>query len=212
MIVTRRRRRRAHPGRVLIPLLIIVVLGGLVALPPVNHALANGPLRPVFVAAGDGGRTLARPLTFAAQQQTITDRNREIRSLDAELEAQRKIAAAADTKIQQLQRQLAAAADQPRATGAPVAVAVSTPAPAGAFATAPTVADATDDKRLAATWAAMEPEKAAALVQRLPDAQVDRVMAQMDPDSAGAILDAMPPAAAARISRAAAQLRTASDR
>ena len=48
----------------------------------------------------------------------------------------------------------------------------------------------------------MEPEKAAAVLQRLPDDQVSRVLAQMDPDSAGAIMDALPTGVAARLSRA----------
>ncbi len=215
MIVTRQRRRRAHPERVVIPLLIVVLLGALLALPPVQHVLSSGPLKPLWIAASGAGQTVGRPLTFAAQQQTITDRNREIQTLDAQLEAQRTIAAADDARIQRLQRRLAAVENAPRPTAEPALVRPPAPAPFGAAASGDASsngASAADDKRLAATWAAMEPEKAAALLVRLPDDQVGPVLAQMDPDSAGAIMDALPPAAAARISRAAAQLRAASDR
>jgi flagellar motility protein MotE (MotC chaperone) len=58
----------------------------------------------------------------------------------------------------------------------------------------------------------MEPEKAAALVQRMPEDAAVRVLAQMDTDSAGAILNALPPAVAARLSRAQAQVAAASGR
>ncbi len=73
-------------------------------------------------------------------------------------------------------------------------------------------ASSPDDRRLAATWAAMEPEKAAAVVQRLPDGQVTRVLAQMDADSAGAIMDALPTRIAARLSQAVAQVSPGADR
>jgi flagellar motility protein MotE (MotC chaperone) len=218
VIVTRHRRRRAHPWRFAGPLLVLVALGGALALPPVQQKIANSPLRPLWIAAGGTGATLARPLTFAAQQQTITDRNREIRTLDAQLETQRKAQADRDAQIQQLQRRLAAAQNVPRPT--PVPPAPVTPAP-DAFGSrgngeAPALQGGApasdDDKRLAATWAAMEPENAAALIERLPDAEVTRVLAVMDPDSAGAIMDALPPAAAARISPAAAQVRGVADR
>jgi flagellar motility protein MotE (MotC chaperone) len=58
----------------------------------------------------------------------------------------------------------------------------------------------------------MEPEKAAAMIQRLPDDEVTRVLAQMDTDSAGEIMSALPPAVAARISRASAQVSASSGR
>jgi flagellar motility protein MotE (MotC chaperone) len=58
----------------------------------------------------------------------------------------------------------------------------------------------------------MEPEKAAAIVQRLPDGEVTRVLAQMDADSAGAIMNALPAGVAARISRAVAQVPATANR
>lgn len=207
MIVTRHRKARPHPARYLIPLGALVVLAAALTWPPSHRVIANGPLQPVWSATATTGSMIARPLSFAAQQQTITDRNREIRDLDAQLELQRQAKAAAEARTQQLQQQLTALANQPREAPAPVRH-VTAPAAAG-IAAAPangTTATSADARRLAATWAAMEPEKAAAIVQRLPDDAVTRVLAQMDADSAGAIMNALPASAAARISRAVAQV------
>jgi flagellar motility protein MotE (MotC chaperone) len=207
VIVTRHRKARPHPARIVVPLVVIALLVAAFMWPPSQRFIANGPLHPVWSATASAGGVVARPLTFAAQQDTITERNRRIRQLDAELERQRQAMADADTRAQQLQQQLTALANQPRDTPAPAPRA--TPAPnagMGTVAGGAAAAVSADDRRLAATWAAMEPEKAAAIVQRLPDGAVTRVLAQMDADSAGAIMNALPASAAARISRAAAQV------
>ena len=204
MIVTRRRKPRSHPGRYLIALGAIAVVGFLLGWPPSQRAIANGPLHPVWNAGANAGAVVMRPLSFAGQQQTIADRNREIRDLNDRLERQRQAKADAETRTQQLQQQVAALANQPHAAPVVVARPVTTPAPAGVFAS--TGSPSGEEKRLAAAWSAMEPEKAAAVVQRLPDDQVVRVIAAMDADSAGAILNALPPGTAARISRAVAQV------
>jgi flagellar motility protein MotE (MotC chaperone) len=213
VIVTRQRKRRGSPARYLIPLAIIAVIGFLLGFPPSQRLIANGPLKPAWDAGANAGAVVVRPLTFAGQQQTIADRNREIRDLDARLEAQRKAKADADARAERLQQQLAALQNQPVVTPAPVPRSAAIPAPLGAaIAAGPSAggraaAVPTDDeKRLAATWAAMDPEKAAAIAQRLPDAEVSRVLGAMDADSAGAIMNALPPPAAARISRAVAQV------
>jgi flagellar motility protein MotE (MotC chaperone) len=202
VIVTRRRHRRSSSGRLIVPLLALAALSFALAWPPSQRAIANGPLRPVWSAGSEAGSVLARPLSFAGQQQTIADRNREIRELDARLDQERRAKVDAEARAQTLQQHLSAESDQP----APV-VALPRPMPsvaAAPFAAAGPRADQT--RRLAATWAAMEPERAAALVQRLPEDHVSRVLGQMDADSAGAILNALPAGAAARISRAIAGL------
>jgi len=190
-----------------LPLGALVVLAAALLWPPSQRVIANGPLQPVWSATANAGSRIARPLSFAGQQQTITERNREIRDLEAKLELQRQAKVAAETRTQQLQQQLAAAANQPREAPAPARRVI---APAAPGVTATTGNSATpagaDARRLAATWAAMEPEKAAAIVQRMPDDAVTRVLAQMDADSAGAIMNALPATAAARISRAVAQV------
>jgi flagellar motility protein MotE (MotC chaperone) len=211
VIVTRHRKQRPHPGRYLILLFALALIGAAFVWPPSQRVIANGPLHPLWSAGASTGGVIARPLTFAAQQQTITERNRQIRDLDAQLERQRQAKADAETHAQQLQQQLAALANQPHETPAPVARRTAAPATGttgsvAAGASAPAAAGSADDRRLAATWAAMEPEKAAAIVQRLPDEAVTRVLAQMDADSAGAIMNALPASTAARISRAVAQV------
>ena len=209
MIVTRQRKRRPSPARYLIPLAVIAVIGFLLGWPPSQRAIANGPLKPAWNAGTNAVAVVERPLSFAGQQQTIADRNREIRDLSARLETQRQAKADTDARAARLQQQMTALENRPAVTPAPVPRAIPTPAPLGAVAAAPgasaTVASE-DEKRLAATWAAMEPEKAAAIAQRLPDAEVSRVLSAMDADSAGAIMNALPPPAAARISRAVAQV------
>lgn len=206
MIVTRHRKARPHPARVLVPLALVALLAAAFAWPPSQRVIADGPLRPVWSATATTGGALARPLTFAGQQQTITDRNREIRDLDAQLERERQAKAEAEARTQQIQQQLTALANQPHETPAPAPRASAAPALGIAASGGAAASASADDRRLAATWAAMEPEKAAAIVQRLPDDAVTRVLAQMDADSAGAIMNALPASAAARISRAVAQV------
>jgi flagellar motility protein MotE (MotC chaperone) len=222
VIVTRHRKRRSNAGRILIPLLVLAVLAAALTWPPSQRAIANGPLRPVWTVGSNTGSLLVRPLTFAAQQQTIADRNRELRELSARLEQQRKAKADADAKAQQLRQQVTALANQPqetpipaprpRATAADGFAAQTAGTTGGGTATAAVTAATADEKRLAATWAAMEPEKAAAIVQRLPDDAATRVLAAMDADSAGAIMNALPANVAARISRAVAQVPSAPGR
>jgi Mg/Co/Ni transporter MgtE len=145
----------------------------------------------------------------------INDRDRTIRGMNGELERQRQAKADAEAKAQKLQQQVQALANQPRETPVPAVRPTAAPGGFGAPAApgAATRARANDDeKRLAATWAAMEPEKAAAVVQRMPDEQVTRVLAAMDADSAGAIMNALPSNVAARISRAVAQVGPAASR
>jgi flagellar motility protein MotE (MotC chaperone) len=217
VIVTRKRQRRSHPARWLVPLLVLAVLAAVLSWPPAQRAVAGGPLAPVWNAGAHAGTVAFRPLTFAGQQQTIADRNRELRDLNDRLEQQRQAKADAEGRAQKLQQQVTALANQPVETAAPAPRPAATAA-AGGFAAAPSAgassatAPTPEEKRLAATWAAMEPEKAAAVVQRLPDDEVTRVLVQMDADSAGAIMDALPVNVAARISRAVAQVQPAAGR
>jgi flagellar motility protein MotE (MotC chaperone) len=207
MIVTRRRQRRPSSGRFIVPLLALAALAFAFAWPPSQRVIANGPLKPVWNAGADAGAVVTRPLSFAGQQQAIADRNREIRDLDVRLDQERRAKADAEARAQALQQHLTALANQPPPAVAAPPHPVPTAAAAGAAAAFAGAAPANGEtRRLAATWAAMEPEQAAAVVQRLPDDQVSRVLGQMDADSAGAILNALPPGIAARISRGIAGL------
>ena len=127
MIVTRHRKARPHPARFLVPLGAVAAIVAAFAWPPSHRAIANGPLAPVWSATASTGGVIARPLTFAGQQQTITDRNREIRDLDAQLERAREAKAEAEARVQHLQQQLATLANQPRETPAPAPRATTAP-------------------------------------------------------------------------------------
>lgn len=188
MIVTRRRRRPLRLERALLPLAAFAALAFALLWPPSQHAIVS---------------TIAPPFTFAAQQQQIADRDRTIQALSVRLEQQRATAAADDARVEQLRRQVAALAEQPH----PPAPAVRGTPPAAAAAASGVLSaqppSAQADRHLAATWAAMDPEKAAAVVQRLPDDDVNRVLALMDADAAAQIMNALPAGTAARLARAA---------
>jgi len=219
VIVTRRRRRRLRLGRFLRPLLALVALAVALAWPPSHNAIANGPLKPVWTAAGGVLGVAARPLTFAAQQQSLTDRNREIRALNGQLEQSRQAQSADDARVAQMQQQVDTLTRQPRPTVAPLprptgatagvsggangaGAAVAQTAGASEVESAPTDAE----KRLGETWAAMDPEKAAAVAQRLPIDEVSRILRSMDPDEAAEILNALPAKVGAQVSAAVAQV------
>jgi flagellar motility protein MotE (MotC chaperone) len=207
VIVTRQRKRRAGIGRIVFPLAVLAALGFGLSWPPSQRAIANGPLKPAWKMGAGVTSVVSRPFTFAAQQQSIADRNRQIRDLTARLERQREATTDAEARVEQLQSQLTAAINEPRVNPLPAPRSMRTAARSAALAPS-----SAGDRRLAATWAAMEPGNAAAVAQRLPDAEVSRVLAQMDADSAGAIMDALPTRVAARLSRAVAQVSPGGDR
>jgi len=201
MIVTRQRKQKKSSLPILLPIAAIAMLVVALTWPPSRNFITNGPLKPVATVFDSIWGTISRPLTFAYQQQQITDRNEQIKELNDKLEADRKAGADKDTQIAQLQKQIADAAAQPSATASPVAV-VAPGAQAGGAAGAGGAAPAavSDSVRLAAQqWSAMDPGKAAALVQKLPANYVSSVFAQMSPDSVGPIMDGLPPKVAALI-------------
>ena len=201
MIVTRQRKQKKSSLPILLPIAAIAMLVVALTWPPSRNFITNGPLKPVATVFDSIWGTISRPLTFAYQQQQITDRNEQIKELNDKLEADRKAGADKDTQIAQLQKQIADAAAQPSATASPVA-GVAPGAQAGGAAGAGGAAPAavSDSVRLAAQqWSAMDPGKAAALVQKLPANYVSSVFAQMSPDSVGPIMDALPPKVAALI-------------
>jgi len=219
VIVTRRRRRKVRLGRYVLPLLALAALAVALAWPPSHNAIANGPLKPFWTAAGNVLGVAARPLSFAAQQQTIVDRNREIRSLNAQLEQSRQAQAADDARVTAAQQQVQSLLAQPRPSTAPIARsspgAIAAAGTAGAGTTEMTAGGqpATDDeKRLGATWAQMDPDKASAIAQRLPVEEVSRILSTMDPGDAAEVLNALPPKLGAQVSAAVAQVPDASRR
>jgi hypothetical protein len=203
MIVTRQRKQKKSSLPILLPIAAIVMLVIAVTWPPSHNFIVNGPLKPVATVVDGVWSVVSKPLTFAYQQQQITERNQNIKSLNDKLETDRKAQADKDAQIAQLQKTIAANAAQPDS---------ATPAPAGAVPAGQIAANAANPggapaqasgadaiRRNAQQWSAMDPEKAAALVQKLPTGYVSAVFAQMSPDSVGPIMDALPPKVAALI-------------
>jgi hypothetical protein len=203
MIVTRQRKQKKSSLPILLPIAAIAMLAIALTWPPSRNFITNGPLKPVATVFDGIWGTISRPLSFAYQQQQITDRNQEIKQLNDKLESDRKAADDKDAQLAQLQKQLAAANNQPEAATPAPAVALAGQAAAGAAPGAPGAPAATTAsdalRRAAQQWSAMDPEKAAALVQKLPTSYVSSVFAQMSPDSVGPIMDALPAKVAALI-------------
>jgi flagellar motility protein MotE (MotC chaperone) len=62
-------------------------------------------------------------------------------------------------------------------------------------------------KRTADYWAAMDPENAAKVAQRLPTSYVARILALMPTEAAGTLLDNLPPTFAAKLTQEKPQLQ-----
>ena len=202
MIVTRRRERKLNLRPLLLPVIAIAALAVALIWPPSHKVIVDGPLAPVWSNLAQ----LGRPFAFAYQNQVIADRNREIKSLNDRLEGDRKTVAERDSKIGALQDTLKRVQNAPSAaTPAPtIAKAARTTGAAAASTlgggTSQTVPQPDDVGRVAAYWGGMEADKAAAIVQRLPEDYVVRVFNKMSPDQVGEILAALPAAVAARLS------------
>jgi len=194
MIATRQRRKKGNWLALILVALAVVVIGIALAWTPARAVFMDGPLKPI----GDVGSTLwnvvGRPLTFAYQQQAMADKNIEIARLNDLRESDRAQLADRDRRIAALQRQIDT-----------LVARAATPAPGVSRAPLPSVAPsrALDQgalRLIAAQWAAMQPERAAAVAATLLPERVAAILAQMSPDAAGSILEHLPPKLAAQIS------------
>ena len=203
MIVTRQRKKKQSNLPILLPIAAIAMLAIALTWPPSRNFITNGPLKPVATVFDGIFSTVSRPLSFAYQQQQLTDKNQEIKDLNDKLETDRKAQDDKDAQVAQLQKQIAANNNQPdAATPAPaVPLAGQQPAPGAAPGLAAPAANSASSavKTAAQQWSSMDPEKAAALVQKLPTSFVSTVFGQMSPDSVGPIMDALPAKVAALI-------------
>lgn len=196
MIVTRRRRKPFPWKRIAVPVVFLAVIGALFAWAPSRTWIVN---RPAF-------RPIERPFDAAAQIQTISTQNAQIAALQKQLADARGSISDRDKQIASLQTQLngaqeeaaTAQAAKPRPAAAPVVQTAG-----DATSNAPDLAsEATPGmRRTASVWAAMDPEAAAKVVQRLPDDYVARIFAIMSPDAVGAILETLPAPYAARLTQ-----------
>jgi flagellar motility protein MotE (MotC chaperone) len=223
VIVTRKRRKPFPFKRLLLPLIAIGLVAFALLWPPSRNAMTSGPLAPVARTAGAWFDNVAAPFHFAAQNEVITDRNKQIAVLQGQLTDAQNTSTTKDKKIAdlqqqvgQLQTQLATSTgntQQATARGAKLGQASPRPGAsvpglgsnpnAGAIAQAGDLSDnATPDmKRTAQYWASMDPENVAKVAQRLPPTYVARILALMSTDAAGTILDSLPPAFAAKLTQ-----------
>ncbi len=221
MIVTRQRRRPFPWKRLGLPLIAIALVSFALWWTPSRNVIANGPAAPLWHTAGNAFGVVATPFHFAAQNQLLTDRNKQIVQLQKQITDLQSQDQAKDKKIGNLQSQVgqmqtqAANANSVKST--PVQPAASA-APFGSTASGTSAtttatggdlsAGATADmRRTAQYWGNMEPENAAKVVQKLPVVYVARVFAQMSPDSVSSILDALPANYVAELTQEHPELR-----
>ncbi|MBV8602353.1 MAG: hypothetical protein JO359_12380 [Candidatus Eremiobacteraeota bacterium] len=215
-IVTRQRPKKKFKIRsLLLPVVALLAIAFALWWPPSRARIVgfvvNGPLTPVWHLAANVISPFLQPLHFAAQEQVIADRNKQIETLNGQIDDQRKEINSRDAQIAALQNQIkaqqAAAARAAAATPTPVAVRRPSASAAPGVETASTQVQLTDDpKRIAAVWSTMEPEQAAAVAQKLPPTYTARVLALMGSDAAGSLLGALPPTYAAQVSQISTQV------
>lgn len=205
MIVTRRR-RKPFPYRAVASWLALIAIVFFVALfPPSRTLLANGPLAPVYGATDATWTKVAAPFHFAAQNELLTDDNRKIAALQQQVANDKTQLAGKLIQIAQLQGQVdKAIVARTAATVPQQPILASRPGPvaSGQPLANDLSAGATPDmKRVAQYWASMDPDQAAAVIQKLPPSYVARIFALMQPDGVGPVLDALPVAFAASVTQ-----------
>jgi flagellar motility protein MotE (MotC chaperone) len=212
VIVTRQRRKRFPFRRLLLPAVAIALLAFAFWWTPSRNAIEGGPMAPAWRTAGTWADAVAAPFHFAAQNQVITDRNRQIAVLQTQLTASQAATTGKDKQIADLQQQvgqLQSQAANTRSSPATRKPGAASPQPGAFLSSGTTVASggdltanaSADTRRTAQYWTSMEPENAAKLAQQLPPPYVARVFAQMQPDAVGAILDALPASYAAKLTQ-----------
>ncbi len=218
MIVTRKRRKTFPWKRLLFPLVALALIAIAFWWTPSRTAIATGPLAPAWNAGGSAFDKVAAPFHFLAQNKVIADESASIAKLQQQVADLQTAATAKDKQISQLQGSLDAANAQNAASRAPAArPAARSGAAAGpgaiasgapGFAAGDLSAGASPDaRRTAANWAAMDPENAAKVVQKLPISYVAHILALMSPDAVGPILDALPATYAASLTQEHPELR-----
>lgn len=215
MIVTRRRRKPFPWKRLILPAIAIALVIFAFVWGPSRSVITGGPLQPLMQNLGDRFTTIAAPFHFAAQNQVITDKNKQIVQLQSQITDLQNQSAAKDKQISSLNAQISqlqTTAANSRGAAAPApssAPGAGTPNnPVSATGGGDLASGATQDmRRTAQVWANMDATNAAKVVQRLPIPYVARVLALMSPDDAGAILDAVPPAFAAQVTQENPQLK-----
>ena len=206
MIVTRQRRKPFPFKRLILPLIAIGLIAFAFIWPPSRNVITSGPMGPLWRTAGNAWGNVSAPFHFAAQDQVITDRNRQIAALQAQLAQAQSTGSGKDKQIQSLQSQIdqlsaQAASARGGSTAEKTMPRPTTSTGALSFASDAAAGTTPDIQRTAQYWTSMDPDNAAKIAQRLPPSYVARVFAQMQPDAVGAILDALPASYAAKLTQ-----------
>ncbi len=215
MIITRQRRKPFPWKRLILPVIAIALVIFAFIWTPSRSVIANGPMAPAWRVSGSAFGTVAKPFNFAAQNEILTEKNKQILALEKQISDLQSQTAAKEKKIgdlsgqvQQLQLQAASPkAPAPQASAAVAQADASNPSVSGSIASQISTGSdlsqgATPDMhRTAAYWGNMEPENAAKLIQRLPIPYVAHILALMSADNVGAILDALPANYAAKLTQ-----------
>jgi flagellar motility protein MotE (MotC chaperone) len=220
VIVTRKRRKPFPWKRLILPVIAIALVVFAFAWGPSRNVVANGPLAPVWRASSTAYGAVAKPFNFAAQNEQLTEKNKQIMALEKQVSDLQSQSTAKDKKIGNLTSQVQEAQLQATSPSSRPGIASATPAASAsqqntASAQAGSAFGQTDAssgsdlsqgatadmRRTAQYWGNMEPENAAKLIQRLPVPYVARILALMSPDSVGAILDALPADYAAKLTQ-----------
>jgi flagellar motility protein MotE (MotC chaperone) len=219
VIVTRKRKKPFPFKRVVLPVVALALVAFALTWEPSRDAMSSGPMAPVVRTTGAWFDSIAVPFHFAAQNQLITDRNRQIAALQAQLASAKSDAQTKDKKIADLQTQLdqtqtqlaSASGNASAASARGAALGRSSPRPGPSdivLAGSELATNATPDmKRTADYWAAMDPENAARVAQRLPPSYVVRILALMPAQAVGTILDNLPPSLAAKLTQEHPELK-----
>jgi flagellar motility protein MotE (MotC chaperone) len=218
VIVTRRRRKPFPWKRLILPVIAIGLVIFAFIWGPSRSVITGGPLQPLMQNLGDRFATIAAPFHFAAQNEVITDRNKQIMQEESQIADLQTQIAAKDKQISSLNSQISELQTQaansrgaaPAASAAPVAAAAAAGAanPVTQSGGGDLSAGATQDmRRTAQVWSNMDPSNAAKVIQQLPIPYVARVLALMSPDDAGAILDAAPATFVAQVTQENPQLK-----
>lgn len=213
MIVTRQRKKPFPWRRLILPVVAIGLVIFAFVWTPSRNVITAGPMGPVWGVVGNAFNNVATPFHWAAQNQIITDRNKQIAGLEksnADLASkladnQQKIKDLT-AQVQTLQTNAANASSAASSSTAPATSASGAPVASGSTGALSGANDlsqgATPDmRRTALVWANMEPENAAKVVQKLPIPYVARILALMSPDTVGALLDALPADYAAKLTQ-----------
>jgi flagellar motility protein MotE (MotC chaperone) len=212
MISTRQRKKRINYAKYVLPILAISFAIFAITWMPSRTFLAKTPLKSVVQITTPLINAVNKHLRLSSTENNLTVGNAKIQDLHNQLEIVQEQKRLQALHIQQLEAQISSLQHQSLISQAsPQPVSSNKPNFGASFINdinQPTA----QERQLAGALSAMEPDKAAAIVVKLPQDQVVRVLHAMDTDSAGNILAALPTNKAAQLSEKMAQVPQTTNR